>query len=265
MAELNFILSKLFWLFAAPANLFALLLLIGAFLCISVHDDRSRTGRTLIFALAMFLFLTAMLPFSSVLLRPLEDRYPMALPAQVDGIIVLSGDDNAKLLLDRSDPASIASAARYLKFVMLAQKYPGAKLAYIGGSNKVVTDSQPAIPAAVQGLMNDLGIASNRMTYETKSRNTRENAVLAHELLKPKPDENWVLITSAAHMPRAMGCFQQAGWNVYAAPTDYRTEPQQRFEINFDMLDHMLQLQIAVREYIGVAAYSLMGHMAWPW
>lgn len=265
MAELSFILSKLFWLFAAPANLFALLLLIGAFLSLSPHDDRSRAGRALVFVLAMLLFLTAMLPFSSFLLRPLEDRYPPELPARIDGIMVLSGDDNTKLILERNDPASIASAARYLKFTALAQQYPKAKLAYIGGSNKVVTEAQPTIPAAVQGLMTQLGLDPGRITYETRSRNTRENAALAHELLKPKPEENWVLITSAAHMPRAMGCFKQAGWNVHAAPTDYRTEPHQRFEINFDMLDHVAQLQIAVREYIGLAAYTLMGHMAWPW
>ena len=190
MAELSFILSKLFWLFAAPANLFALLLLIGAFLCLSPHEDRSRAGRMLVFVLAMLLFLTAMLPFSSFLLRPLEDRYPAQIPERVDGIMVLSGDDNSKLMLERDDPTSIAAAARYLKFTALAQQYPNARLAYIGGSNKVVTDEQPTIPGAVRGLMTQLGIDPDRITYETKSRNTRENAVLAHELLQPKPDES---------------------------------------------------------------------------
>jgi uncharacterized SAM-binding protein YcdF (DUF218 family) len=265
MAELSFTLSKLFWLFAAPANLFALLLLIGAFLCLSPHAGRSSLGRILVFILAMLLFLTAMLPIGSWLLQPLENRYSAETPAKVDGIMVLSGDDNTALLLERQDPASIAAASRYLKFATLAQRYPKAKLAYVGGSNKVVQAAQPTIPTAIQELMTQLGIAPDRIVYETKSRNTRENAVLAYQQIAPKPDENWLLVTSATHMPRAMGCFRQLGWNVFAAPTDFRTKSQQAFAINFDMLAHVAELQIAVREYIGLVAYSVMGHMAWPW
>jgi uncharacterized SAM-binding protein YcdF (DUF218 family) len=42
---------------------------------------------------------------------------------------------------------------------------------------------------------------------EGKSRNTAENARLSRALAAPGPDDVWVLVTSASHMPRAMRSF----------------------------------------------------------
>src|SRR5262245_9501340 len=39
----------------------------------------------------------------------------------------------------------------------------------------------------------------------------------------PKPGERWLLVTSAMHMPRAVGVFRKAGFDVDAYPVDYRT------------------------------------------
>jgi uncharacterized SAM-binding protein YcdF (DUF218 family) len=38
--------------------------------------------------------------------------------------------------------------------------------------------------------------------------------------MQPKPGERWLLVTSAAHMPRAIGCFRRAGFAVEACPVD---------------------------------------------
>ena len=53
----------------------------------------------------------------------------------------------------------------------------------------------------------------DRIAVETQSRNTAENAVFSKRLIAPKPDEHWLLVTSALQMPRAMGAFCQAGFS----------------------------------------------------
>ena len=56
---------------------------------------------------------------------------------------------------------------------------------------------------------------------EDQSRNTRENAIFTRRLVDPKPGERWLLVTSAWHMPRAIGVFRKAGFEIEAFPVDY--------------------------------------------
>ncbi len=96
------------------------------------------------------------------------------------------------------------------------------------------------------------------MTFEDKSRNTWENAIFTRDLVNPKPGDTWLLVTSAWHMPRAMGIFRKAGFKVTAYPVDYLTYGNSR-----DLhpprlaLDEMERLENALHEWIGLVAYRL--------
>src|SRR5206468_7108626 len=72
-------------------------------------------------------------------------------------------------------------------------------------------------------VFESLGIAQRRLTMERRSRNTMENAEFSKALAAPKPGERWLLVTSAYHMPRAIGVFRAAGFEVEACPADWRT------------------------------------------
>ena len=86
----------------------------------------------------------------------------------------------------------------------------------------------------------DVGVPVDRMIFEDKSRNTHENAINAAALVHPKPQEKWLLVTSAFHMPRSIASFRKAGWNVYPAPTDYMTSGKlYRGSCNFDFSEHL--------------------------
>ena len=74
--------------------------------------------------------------------------------------------------------------------------------------------------AAVRELRHS---AAKRIELEGKSRNTAENATFSKALANPKPGERWLLVTSAHHMPRSVGCFRRAGFAVEAYPVDWRT------------------------------------------
>ncbi len=263
---MSFVLSKILWGLANPANAFTLLLLCGAFASVARGEWWRRAGRRLCFALALMLFLIAVLPVGHWLLLPLEDRFPPVLPDHVDGIVLLGGDENPALTEERQQPVVEISARRYVKFVELAHAYPAAKLAFVGGSN-AINPSDAVTPAQIaKTTLTGFGIPDERVVYEDKSRNTYENAVFATNLIKPQPGENWLLVTSANHMPRAMGCFRKAGWRVFPAPTDYRSAAHYGTRISFDLLAHANQISVALHEYTGLVAYRLMGRIerVWP-
>ena len=106
-------------------------------------------------------------------------------------------------------------------------------------------------------LMQALGVEAARIELEDKSRNTWENAAFTKALVQPKAGERWLLVTTAWHMPRAIGCFRAVGFPVEAWPVDYRLGP--RFSFEDDFITGIRQLNFIVREYIGLVGYAFTG------
>ena len=71
--------------------------------------------------------------------------------------------------------------------------------------------------ATAPRLLSALGIEPDRLILEDRSRNTYENAVFTRDMVDPEAGENWLLITSAFHMPRAKALFHKAGFAVTMA------------------------------------------------
>ena len=112
-----------------------------------------------------------------------------------------------------------------------------------------------------------LGIDPGRIIEEGASRNTEENAQLTKELLNPQPGETWLLVTSAFHMPRSVGLFRKAGFEVVPWPTDYFTTGQDSFGIRLDQpAENFSVATRAMREWVGLLAYWATGKIdeVWP-
>ncbi|HET7210116.1 MAG TPA: ElyC/SanA/YdcF family protein, partial [Methyloceanibacter sp.] len=74
------------------------------------------------------------------------------------------------------------------------------------------------------------------------------------------PGKRWLLITSAYHMPRAIGAFRKAGFEVEAWPVDYRTRGRADLTRPFDKVSEGLRrVDVATREWFGLLAYWLRG------
>ena len=112
----------------------------------------------------------------------------------------------------------------------------------------------------IPALFEKLGVPPDRITLESRSRNTAENAVYSKALVAPKPGERWLLVTSAMHMPRAIGAFREAGFPVEAYPVDYKTNGWQDLGSLVGSLSAGLrQTDTALHEWIGLIAYRLTG------
>lgn len=260
-SDLFFYLSKILWWFAAPSNGLIGLLLLGA---LALFTRWSRAGRRLVLAGALGLAICAVSPLGIWLARPLEDRFPqppadMAAPA---GILVLGGSIDQLTTQARGGQVTLSAApGRITEAVVLARRFPQARLVFTGGSAALLRADASDEAAAAGRLFVALGIAPERITLERESRNTFENAVLTRQIVRPQPGERWLIVTSAWHMPRAIGIFRQAGWEVTAYPTDFETRGTGRelwrpilpASRGLDLVDRM------AREWLGLVAYRVGG------
>ncbi|HYD32561.1 MAG TPA: YdcF family protein [Azospirillaceae bacterium] len=191
-------------------------------------------------------------------MKPLESRFsPPQLPERVDGIIVLGGAVAPTVSKGRGQPAVNQAAERLIEFAGLARHYPAARLVFTGGSGQLTHQDTPEVPVARTALER-MGLDPARVLFEGESRNTWENALYSLDLVKPSEGEVWVLVTSAYHMPRSVGIFRRVGWRVVPYPVDYRTQLDPDFP-RFDLIWGMDLASDAIREWIGLAAYRLMG------
>jgi uncharacterized SAM-binding protein YcdF (DUF218 family) len=109
-------------------------------------------------------------------------------------------------------------------------------------------------------FLRGLGVPPGRLIPEDRSRNTVENAVFSKELAAPKEGERWLLVTSAYHMPRAIGAFRRAGFEVEAYPVDWRTRGAVDALRPFQTVgDGLKRTDTAVREWVGLFVYWLTG------
>ncbi len=160
-------------------------------------------------------------PLGPTLVEPLEDRFasPTALPARIDGIIAVGGGYD-----------------RMMEAVRLAKMFPQARLLFTGDGEERWLD-----------YANAAGIDPNRLTVEPLSGTTYENAQFSSALVRPEPSQTWLLVTSAAHMPRTVGTFRKAGFSV-------KPWPVKRTDINAAGA-----YAVAKHEWLGLVAYWLLG------
>jgi uncharacterized SAM-binding protein YcdF (DUF218 family) len=216
-----FFASKIFWMLASPINLLLFAGLIGVLLC---YGRRARFGRALALTAILILVAAATLPLGVLLIAPLEDRFPLPpldLPPP-EGIIVLGGSINDDASTNRQETIFDEGGERLTEAVILAKRYPQARVVYTGGSSSFAgVTSTEALQA--RKLMSQMGVAPERVTIEDKSRNTDENARFTSAIVHPEPSQRWMVVTSAFHIPRAMGVFEKAGFHPIAYPVAFRT------------------------------------------
>ena len=129
----------------------------------------------------------------------------------------------------------------------------------VSGGDGTINPGPLSEAAATQDLLVQLGVAAERIELESVARNTYENAVLSYEAAKPKPGETWLLVTSAIHMPRAVGCFRRAGWTIVPYPVDYHTATTIATAPGLLLADHLMLVNGAAKEWLGLAAYYVLG------
>jgi uncharacterized SAM-binding protein YcdF (DUF218 family) len=251
-----FELSKLLSFFLMPSNIMVILGLAGITL---LAIGYARAGRWLLITSIMLIAAVGILPIGSGLALPLEERFPHwdATRGAPAGVIVLGGGAiKSEISAGRGEISVGDTADRIIAAVELTRRYPSARVVFVGR-----TEADFVIR-----FFEKLGLPGDRIFVERNSRNTIENARFAKQLVLPKPEERWLLVTSAMHMPRAVGVFRKAGFNVDAYPVDYRTTSTRGL---WTFLPSALMggigiMDRAVHEWSGLLVYWITGRIAVP-
>lgn len=254
-----FALSKTIGILLLPVNLLILFGVLGVLLLVTRW---ARFGRFLLAASMLLLALCGFSPLGNALIYPLETRFPPwdASHGAPDGIVVLGGAIDADPSAAHGEAVFSNSAGRVVAAAILARRYPNMRVLYSGGSaNFISDDSAREADYAVQ-VLEALGVARERLITEPESRNTFEDAFYSKALAAPKPGERWLLVTSAFHMPRAVGVFRKVGFAVEPYPVDWRLMGRgDLIHFSSSSEDGLSHTNLAVREWMGLLAYRLTG------
>ena len=250
-----FELSKVLSFFLVPSNIMVSLGLAGiALLAIGY----ARAGRWLLVASIVLITAVGVLPIGSGLALPLEARFPPwdAKHGPPTGIVVVGGGViKSEISAERGEVTVGRTVNRIIAAVELARRYPDARLVFAGrGEGDFIVR-----------LLEKLGVSKDRVIVERESRNTLENAAFAKQLVMPKAGERWLLVTSAMHMPRAVGVFRKAGFEVDAYPVDYLTTgAEELWTLPRALMGGIGITDLAVHEWIGLLAYWITGRISEP-
>ncbi len=253
MDGLFFISSKLIWFLVRPETLLVFAFTLGWLLA---HLGKVRLGKSFDLVSILAFCLIAVFPIGDAFLRPLEKTYPTEPEVRkVAGIVVLGGGESDIQSNVWSQPNTGDAGDRFITALALAHQHPEAIVLFTGGSGRLMGGASGADIA--RDIFLGAGLDKSRLILEGASRNTAENATMSLELIPDNLDGDWLLVTSAFHMRRAVASFCAAGWrNIVPWPTDYRTGGfVDRIGWNFALNLH--ELNVGVREWIGLAAYSL--------
>jgi uncharacterized SAM-binding protein YcdF (DUF218 family) len=254
-----FILSKTIATVTVPSHALMVLVLIGAVLLLTRWR---RGGRRLLLVCLIVFFVIGCLPIGAGLYTILENRFPPWVETgPPDGIIILGGPVSPYLSSMRRQVVMGGDAERLTEIPKLAREFPHARIVFSGGNAELSGKGLPEAMFAVP-LLESFGIPRERITAEDRSRNTEENAAFTKALVSPKSGERWLLVTSAVHMPRAVGVFRKAGFPVEPYPVDWHTDGLPRpwwhwLRPRLSPISGWAALDGVSKEYVGLLAYWL--------
>lgn len=262
-----FVLSKILDLAVAPLE-WAMILIVIGLIVRPPRDDESRRRRILRKAarVAPWVGLALLWIFS---LEAVGNRLTLGLEtprietydknATYDAVILLGGMTDPRVGKDTGEPAFEGGVERMLA-AYEALRTGHAKIVIVTDANQPEFEPNWNETEVVAAQLEAWGIAKDRIVLEQTARNTRENALRVAEIVRARNLQKLLLVTSAFHMPRALGCFEAIGLHPDAHSVDFRGYDAKLHESSWTPRAWALaDTSAALREYLGRFVYRFRG------
>jgi len=222
---------------------------------------RRRDGwaRWLVAIAAMVAYLGASPIVGDALIGPLERAYPPLREGEpllaVGYIVVLGSGYTPHDGVPVTAALSQAGLARIVEAIRLMHGLGVAKLVVSGGAPPGF--GRPALGYAE--LARGLGVPESSLVILDEPQNTAAEARAVRRTLGDAP---FILVTSAAHMPRAMRLMQIAGVHPIPAPTGQLVEDSSfRWEKLIPSSGGLRKVESALHEYVGLAVLEAVARL----
>lgn len=251
------ILSKIFAFIIYPVHFIFFLFLIYSI--IKNIKFLKLLSKLLLFVIVLFIFCGGSSYITNKLLWKLENQIPLIMPETADGIILLGGSfKHLEEPLQLNQSSFNETSDRVIEALNLLNSYPDLKLLSFANIGLIQKNNLNEAKL-VELFFKRFGIDNNRIIAEPIARNTYQESIAISKYLHENGG-NWILITSAFHMPRAITLFQSRELNkavIYPYPTDFTIDNP---KINFDFhLSNLNKVRRLVHEMFGLIAYRLTG------
>ncbi|TDT69716.1 uncharacterized SAM-binding protein YcdF (DUF218 family) [Hypnocyclicus thermotrophus] len=216
-----------------------------------------------IFILSIFIYIFSIEPTKDFVIKPLESKYPtITKKTELDNIdiyVVLGSgiNDYAPLNFNTNGTPTRAALARIVESIRL-YNISKKKIIFSGG---IVFNGKISEAEIYKKIAIDLGVNTNDILIETKSKTTYENLKNIKEILNNYNYKKIGLITSAIHMNRAINSAKKLKLDILAFPCDYHSRYTSYNISSFiPSYDNMKYIRDAIWEYIGVIYYNLKSY-----
>lgn len=213
------------------------------------------------FILIIILSAISFTNLASWIIMPLEMRFSeyrqLSLKENYSGIILLAGSERTIISSYINQPTFSNAGERIYQTAAVAKKLPELPIIHSGGI-KIRANEWSENDVAREFFI-DNQIDLKRVRFDNKSYNTYSNAVESKKLFTENEKQKWLLITSAYHMPRAVGAFQKVNIHIHPYPVDYRTPLKYYSFFRLSMSENFRIFDLAIHEYLGLIAYYFTG------
>ncbi len=190
----------------------------------------------------------------------LEQLYPYHPPdklPQAEAIVVLGGS-TASNRPNWFEPYAREAAVSRVDTAAELYHADRAPLVIVSGAALEGSVSEAQIMA---NSLRQHGVPTDAIIQESESFTTYENAVYTARILKEHSIDRVLLVTSALHMPRAMGVFRKQQVNAVPAgsPPQIVVPEGPSFSFWLPSMQVLSASRSVVKEYVGMLVYWLRG------
>jgi uncharacterized SAM-binding protein YcdF (DUF218 family) len=262
---MDIFLSKLLPIFVYPVGLSVLFLLL-----VIVLWKKKKLALILLISAVVILWVGGNRWVAMSLTRSLEIQYPVLnIVPQAPAMVLLGG--GTEPLESPRTAVEVNGAGDRVLFAWRLYKDGAAPHIILSGGDIAFQDTSTSTPATeMEALLLELGVPQEALWLDTTSVNTSQNAMNSKKILSERGIYDFILVTSAEHMPRAMMLFKGEGWDIIPAPTDTQiTDAAWNSLWHGDILQVIINIfpsannlsltTNALKEYIGMMVYLLAG------